>query len=72
MIQKTTLVVMAAGMGSRFGTGHAIYCCKDAVKEPFAIVNADDYYGSNTRQACACIKTQTSGTASPTARTCRK
>ena len=56
MIQKTTLVVMAAGMGSR----------------PFAIVNADDYYGSNTRQACACIKTQTSGTASPTARTCRK
>ncbi|MCM1556188.1 MAG: sugar phosphate nucleotidyltransferase [Anaeroplasma bactoclasticum] len=29
------------------GTGHAIYCCKDVVKEPFAIINADDYYGQN-------------------------
>lgn len=28
-----------------WGTGHAILCCKDAVKEPFAIINADDYYG---------------------------
>ena len=30
-----------------FGTGHAIYCCKDEVNEPFAIINADDYYGQN-------------------------
>ena len=28
-----------------WGTAHAILCCKDAVKEPFAVVNADDYYG---------------------------
>ena len=28
-----------------FGTGHAILCCRDVVKEPFAVVNADDYYG---------------------------
>ena len=28
-----------------FGTGHAVYCCKDVVTEPFAIINADDYYG---------------------------
>ena len=28
-----------------WGTGHAILCCKDAVKTPFAIINADDYYG---------------------------
>lgn len=27
------------------GTAHAILCCKDAVKENFAIVNADDFYG---------------------------
>ena len=27
------------------GTGHAIYCCKDVVKSPFAIINADDFYG---------------------------
>lgn len=30
-----------------WGTAHAILCCKDVVKEPFAVVNADDYYGRN-------------------------
>ena len=29
------------------GTGHAILCCKDVVKENFAIINADDFYGRN-------------------------
>lgn len=29
-----------------WGTGHAILCCKDVVKEPFIVINADDYYGS--------------------------
>ncbi len=28
-----------------WGTGQAILCCKDIVKEPFAVINADDYYG---------------------------
>lgn len=28
-----------------WGTAHAIYCCRDAVKTPFAVINADDYYG---------------------------
>lgn len=27
------------------GTGHAILSCKDKVNEPFAIINADDFYG---------------------------
>ena len=27
------------------GTGHAIYCCKNEVNTPFAIINADDFYG---------------------------
>lgn len=45
VIQDTA--VLPAGRSKPFGTGHAIYCCKDAVKQPFAIVNADDYYGSN-------------------------
>ncbi len=30
-----------------WGTAHAILCCKDTVKEPFAVVNADDYYGKH-------------------------
>ena len=45
VLQDTS--VLPAGRTKPFGTGHAIYCCKDVVKEPFAIVNADDYYGSN-------------------------
>ena len=27
------------------GTAYAIYCAKDKIKEPFAIINADDFYG---------------------------
>src|SRR5574344_1539476 len=27
------------------GTAHAILCCKEYVNEPFAIINADDFYG---------------------------
>ena len=27
------------------GTAHAILCCKGVVNEPFAIINADDFYG---------------------------
>ena len=30
-----------------FGTGHAILCAKDAIQGPFAVINADDYYGSH-------------------------
>lgn len=28
-----------------WGTGHAILCCKDIIDGPFAVINADDYYG---------------------------
>ena len=28
-----------------FGTAHALLCAKDVVSEPFAVINADDYYG---------------------------
>ncbi|MBO4734366.1 MAG: NTP transferase domain-containing protein [Clostridia bacterium] len=30
-----------------WGTGHAVWCCRDAVKTPFAVINADDYYGKS-------------------------
>lgn len=29
-----------------WGTGHAILCCSEAVSGPFAVINADDYYGA--------------------------
>ena len=28
-----------------WGTAHALLCCKNEVSEPFAAINADDYYG---------------------------
>lgn len=28
-----------------YGTAHALLCAKSAVKEPFAVINADDFYG---------------------------
>ncbi len=33
-----------------WGTGHAIYSARLAVHEPFAVLNADDYYGPHTFQ----------------------
>ncbi len=30
-----------------WGTGHAVLCCKGKVNEPFAVINADDYYGQD-------------------------
>ena len=34
-----------AGRVKPWGTGQAILACKSVVKEPFVIINADDYYG---------------------------
>ena len=28
-----------------WGTGHAVLSCKDLITEPYAVINADDYYG---------------------------
>jgi len=33
-----------------WGTAHAVLCCKDQVKEPFAVINADDFYGRDAFQ----------------------
>lgn len=37
--------VIPEGRVKPWGTAHAIYCCKDVVNEPFAVINSDDYYG---------------------------
>jgi len=31
-----------------WGTGHAVLCCKNAVQEPFGVINADDLYGAQS------------------------
>lgn len=43
-----------AGRTKPWGTGQAILCCRDVVKEPFLVINADDYYGKSAfREAYA-------------------
>ena len=33
-----------------FGTGHAVLSCIDEIDGPFAVINADDYYGAHAFQ----------------------
>ncbi len=41
-----------------WGTAHAVLCAKDAVQEPFAVINADDFYGQNAfRNAASFLHT---------------
>lgn len=36
-----------------WGTGHAMLCAKNAIHEPFAVINADDFYGQEAFQNVA-------------------
>ena len=36
-----------------WGTGHAVLCAKDALDGPFAVINADDFYGRGAYTAIA-------------------
>lgn len=36
-----------------WGTAHAVLCAKDAINEPFAVINADDFYGRDAFQKAA-------------------
>ncbi len=36
-----------------WGTGHAVLCASDKVNEPFAVINADDYYGTEAFKQAA-------------------
>ncbi len=36
-----------------WGTAHAIYCAKDAITEPFLVINADDFYGNDAFKVAA-------------------
>ncbi len=37
-----------AGREKPWGTGHAVWCAREAVKENFAVINADDFYGADS------------------------
>ena len=36
------------GREKPWGTGHAVWCAREAVKENFAVINADDFYGADS------------------------
>jgi NDP-sugar pyrophosphorylase family protein len=36
------------GREKPWGTGHAVWCARDAVRENFAVINADDFYGADS------------------------
>lgn len=36
-----------------WGTAHAVLCAKDVVQGPFAVINADDFYGKNAFENAA-------------------
>lgn len=42
-----------AGRTKPWGTGHAVYACRNAVKQPFGLINADDFYGRSSFQLLA-------------------
>ena len=41
-------VTVPAERTKPWGTAHAVLCAKDAIKEPFAVINADDFYGKDS------------------------
>ncbi len=40
--------VRPAAREKPWGTGHATWCVRDAVRENFAVINADDFYGADS------------------------
>lgn len=50
------------GRSKPWGTGHAVLCCADVLDAPFAVINADDYYGSRAfRMIYDSLQTQRDG-----------
>jgi UTP-glucose-1-phosphate uridylyltransferase len=41
------------GRTKPWGTGHAVYACRHACREPFAVINSDDFYGRISFQLLA-------------------
>jgi UTP-glucose-1-phosphate uridylyltransferase len=47
------------GRTKPWGTGHAVLCAINTIKEPFAVINADDFYGRDAfEKAAAFLNTE--------------
>ncbi|MDD6701128.1 MAG: nucleotidyltransferase [Muribaculaceae bacterium] len=49
------------GRTKPWGTGHAVLMGKDVIHEPFAVINADDYYGADSFRVLADFLTSVAG-----------
>ena len=47
------------GRTKPWGTAHALLCCKGHIHEPFAVINADDFYGRDAFDKAYIFLTQT-------------
>lgn len=48
---------ISSGRVKPWGTAHAILCAKDVINEPFAVINADDFYGRDAFEKAAAFLT---------------
>lgn len=44
-----------------WGTGQAVWCARDVVREPFAVINADDFYGEDSFRRLAAFLSRPQG-----------
>jgi len=52
--------VLPQGRERPWGTGHAIWCARNQIREPFLVVNADDFYGRTAFSLMAgCLRQET-------------
>jgi NDP-sugar pyrophosphorylase family protein len=50
-----------AGREKPWGTGHAVWCAREAISGPFAVINADDFYGSRSFTGLAAFLARATG-----------
>lgn len=46
-------VNISIGRTKPWGTAHAVWCAKEAIQTPFAVINADDFYGRESYELIA-------------------
>jgi UTP-glucose-1-phosphate uridylyltransferase len=50
-----------AGREKPWGTGHAVWCAREALSGPFAVINADDFYGARSFTGLAAFLARATG-----------
>lgn len=54
-------LVVPLGREKPWGTGHATWCARDVLREPFAVINADDFYGADSFRQLGAFLAKASG-----------